>query len=111
MEFVRYRTGDQLRRNHWGIAQPVLRLQNRLAAPLFDLVMMPLVAFDQSGRRLGMGQGFYDRAFAFRRLAASKPVLLGLAHECQQSAHPLQAQPWDVDMDAVATPLRVTRFR
>lgn len=111
MEFVRYRAGDQLRRNRWGIAQPVLRLQNRLAAKQFDLVMMPLVAFDQSGHRLGMGQGFYDRAFAFRRQAAGKPLLLGLAHECQQTQHPLQAQPWDVDLDAVATPLCVTRFR
>jgi 5-formyltetrahydrofolate cyclo-ligase len=40
MEFVRYRAGDQLRRNHWGIAQPVLRLQNRLAAARFDLAAL-----------------------------------------------------------------------
>jgi len=111
MVFVLYRAGERLRRNRWGIAEPALGLQNHLAADQFDLVMMPLVAFDQQGRRLGMGQGFYDRAFAFRRDTTCKPLLLGLAHECQQTLQPLPAQPWDVDMDAVATPKRITRFR
>lgn len=111
MEFVKYKTGERLRRNRWGIAEPALGLHNRLAAEQFDLVMMPLVAFDQQGRRLGMGQGFYDRAFAFKRNTAGKPLLLGLAHTCQLTLQPLPAQAWDVDMDAVATPRRVTRFR
>ncbi|MDO9477895.1 MAG: 5-formyltetrahydrofolate cyclo-ligase [Pseudohongiella sp.] len=110
MEFVRYRAGDRLQRNHWGIAEPSLGIRTRLAARQFDLVMMPLVAFDQAGHRLGMGQGFYDRAFAFRRHSQGKPFLLGLAHECQQALYPLKAQPWDVDMDAVATPARIIRF-
>lgn len=111
MAFVLYKASKRLRRNRWGIAEPALGLQNQLAADQFDLVMMPLLAFDQQGRRLGMGQGFYDRAFAFRRDTRCKPLLLGLAHECQQTLQPLPAQPWDVDMDAVATPLRITRFR
>ena len=111
MMFVHYKAGERLQRNRWGIDEPALGLQNQLAADQFDLVMMPLLAFDQQGRRLGMGQGFYDRAFAFRRDTRCKPLLLGLAHECQQTAQPLPAQPWDVDMDAVATPVRITRFR
>jgi 5-formyltetrahydrofolate cyclo-ligase len=111
MVFVLYKAGERLRRNRWGIAEPALGLQNRLTADKFDLVMMPLLAFDQQGRRLGMGQGFYDRAFAFRRVTRCKPLLLGLAHECQQTLLPLPAQPWDVDMDAVATPKRITFFR
>jgi len=111
MVFVLYRAGQRLRRNRWGIAEPAMGLKNHLAANQFDLVMMPLLAFDQQGRRLGMGQGFYDRAFAFRRDAMCKPLLLGLAHESQQTLRPLPTQPWDVDMDAVATPLRITRFR
>ena len=82
MAFVLYKAGGRLRRNRWGIAEPALGLQNQLAADQFDLVMMPLLAFDQQGRRLGMGQGFYDRAFAFRRDTRCKPLLLGPAMAC-----------------------------
>lgn len=111
MAFVRYRSGDKLQRNRWGIAEPALNIHARISARQLDLVMMPLVAFDMAGRRLGMGQGFYDRAFAFRRHTQGKPFLLGLAHECQQALHPLMSQSWDVGMDAVATPMRIIRFR
>lgn len=111
MVFVRYHTGDKLQRNHWGIAEPSLNIHARVAVRQLDLVMMPLVAFDMAGSRLGMGQGYYDRAFAFRRQTPGKPFLLGLAHECQQALYPLESRPWDVNMDAVATPLRFIHFR
>lgn len=111
MAFMRYRAGEKLQRNRWGIAEPALNIDACIAARQLDLVMMPLVAFDMAGRRLGMGQGFYDRAFAFRRHIPGKPFLLGLAHECQQALRPLESQPWDVDLDAVVTPVRIIHFR
>jgi 5-formyltetrahydrofolate cyclo-ligase len=67
--------------------------------------LAPLVAFDRNGTRLGMGGGYYDRAFAFLRAPADggrRPVLLGLGYEFQKVAE-LIRQPWDVPLDAAVT--------
>ena len=109
MVFVRYQPGQTLFRNRWGIHEPALGSSHLKPAQL-DLVLMPLVAFDLEGRRLGMGKGFYDRAFAFRRNNADKPVLLGLAHEQQRISGSLPVSDWDVDLDMVVTPSRAYCF-
>jgi 5-formyltetrahydrofolate cyclo-ligase len=51
-----------------------------------DLVLVPLVAFDAHGTRLGMGAGFYDRYFGFlrHRRTWQRPRLLGVAFEVQR---------------------------
>ncbi|MEX0735578.1 MAG: 5-formyltetrahydrofolate cyclo-ligase [Steroidobacteraceae bacterium] len=51
-----------------------------------DLVLVPLVGFDDRGNRLGMGAGFYDRHFAFlkHRRAWRRPILIGLAFDVQR---------------------------
>jgi 5-formyltetrahydrofolate cyclo-ligase len=51
-----------------------------------DLVLVPLVGFDERGTRLGMGAGFYDRHFAFltHRRTWHRPRLLGLAFDVQR---------------------------
>ena len=67
---------------------------------------MPLVGFDEAGHRIGMGKGFYDRTFAFRRNKRRQPALVGLAHECQQVAGGITPSVWDVSLDALATPRR-----
>ena len=64
----------------------------------------PLVAFDVSGNRVGMGGGFYDRTLAYlqHRRYWRKPVLAGLAHEIQKVAQ-LDTQSWDIPLDYVIT--------
>ena len=111
MLFVRYRGHGHLKPNRWGIREPVLTSHACIRPARLDLVVMPLVAFDLQGHRLGMGKGYYDRAFAFRCQAAGKPFLLGLAHECQLAAEILPAAAWDVDLDAVLTADRILDFR
>jgi 5-formyltetrahydrofolate cyclo-ligase len=111
MLFVRYTGSEFLRPNRWRIREPGLKQQRCLKPTQLDLVMMPLVAFDLEGHRLGMGKGFYDRALAFRCQTEGKPFLLGLAHECQLAGQLLPVAAWDVDLDAVATADRILSFR
>ncbi|MCW5572815.1 MAG: 5-formyltetrahydrofolate cyclo-ligase [Steroidobacteraceae bacterium] len=103
--------GGALRGNRHGIPEPasgsvVLRAQ------ALDIVLAPLVGFDRHGTRLGMGGGYYDRAFAFRRRrhTPARPRLIGIAFACQQ-VDALPGAAHDVRLDAVITEHGLTRFR
>jgi len=104
MEFVRFEPRSQLRRNLFGIAEPDVRRARRIAARELDLILVPLVAVDPWGTRLGSGAGFYDRRL--HRLRADRhwrrPRLIGIAYEFQRVTR-LTPQPWDVPLDAVIT--------
>ena len=100
--FAEFNPTDTLAFNRFGIPEPVRR---RLIKPCaLDLVLTPLVAFDSSGHRIGMGGGYYDRSFAFlrRRQYWRKPHLLGLAYELQKQTS-IEPNDWDIPLDAVAT--------
>lgn len=106
--FGRWRAGERLAPNRYGIPEPVRRGQQLRTARSLDLVIVPLLGFDQRCHRLGMGGGFYDRTFAFRNRHPQirRPRLLGLAHS-EQMIDELDRQPWDVQLDAVITPATV----
>lgn len=90
-------------RNRYGIWEPA-PLGTPMPANSFDVVLVPLVAFDRRGNRLGMGAGFYDRAMALRLASNSlkRPLLVGLAHHFQE-VNSLNAQAWDVPLDVILT--------
>ncbi len=94
--FAPWRPGDPLLANKFGIPEP-LPEQPRIAADEFDALLIPLVAWDRSGGRLGMGGGFYDRS-----LGGTKALKIGLAFTIQE-VESLPREPWDVAMDFVAT--------
>ncbi|MDE2304506.1 MAG: 5-formyltetrahydrofolate cyclo-ligase [Gammaproteobacteria bacterium] len=100
----------RLRRGAYGIPVPE-RAHAALGARWFDLVAVPLVGVDRRGRRLGMGGGYYDRAFAFRRLRRTwrGPRLVGLAFDCQR-VDSIGAEAWDLGLDALATESGLTDF-
>jgi 5-formyltetrahydrofolate cyclo-ligase len=77
-----------------------------LPANSLDLVLAPLVAFDSSGYRIGMGGGYYDRTFAFHAGASlENPTLLsGIAFECQR-VHEIVPNRWDIRLSRVFTEL------
>ncbi len=105
LAFVRYEADTALRPNRFGIPEPDFRRTSRLAPEHLDLVLLPLVAFDRTGARLGMGGGFYDRTFAFKQqhqVWRHKPRLIGLAHSCQE-ADEVVRERWDLPLSAVAT--------
>jgi 5-formyltetrahydrofolate cyclo-ligase len=101
--FVEFTPDTPLIPNHLGIPEPDHFLNHKLPTHLLDAVLMPLVAFDRSGARLGMGGGFYDRTFAFKQQKPKgKPLLIGLAHSCQEVAA-LHVDNWDIPLGAIAT--------
>jgi 5-formyltetrahydrofolate cyclo-ligase len=98
-----YPLSGKTRRGVFGISVP--HRNGRPTAPRwFDLIVVPLVAIDGAGHRLGMGGGFYDRALSFRRERRQwmGPRLVGLGFDCQR-VDTVFADPWDVRLDAVAT--------
>ncbi len=102
MWFAGYQPGDRLHPNRFGIPEPRLLRGGHFPANRLDLVLTPLVAFDRQGGRLGMGGGFYDRSFAFKRRQPGRPALVGLAHQFQEVAR-LPVEPWDIPLAAIAT--------
>lgn len=102
VRFLRYGVGDVMEKNRFGIPEPLVRCPARAPWAL-DVVLMPLVGFDRAGHRLGMGGGFYDRTFAFRRVPGShRPLLVGVAHSIQE-VETLAVFSWDVPLDAIVT--------
>lgn len=88
----------------WGLREPRGRA-DQVDASALDVVLVPLVAFDDTGRRLGRGRGYYDRSFGFLRSGPrpARPLLVGVAHDCQRVPE-LRTAPHDVPLDAVLTP-------
>ena len=60
-----------------------------------DLVLVPALAIDPDGYRLGQGGGFYDRALP--QLRAHKH---GVVYAYERMEHDLPREPWDVSMDS-----------
>lgn len=110
--FAPYDGAGPLHLNRFGIPEPVVPARRWVRAQDLDLILLPLVAFDARGNRLGMGGGFYDKSLAFLRERARwrKPHLVGLAHDFQ-CVPLLDTLPWDVPLQAVVTDRRVYNFR
>jgi 5-formyltetrahydrofolate cyclo-ligase len=116
LRFARWRPGEPLAPNRHGIPEPAVSADALLEPQRMALVLVPLVGFDAAGHRLGMGGGWYDRAFAYRNGAAEAgdatgsagvvsrrpPWLVGTAFAAQQ-VEALAAESWDVPLDAVCT--------
>lgn len=112
--FVRYDRKTPMTCNRFGILEPKLKgfsdkKRNRCRPEDLDLVLFPLVAFDEQGGRMGMGGGFYDRTFAFsRHRPFAKPAMIGLAHECQK-VDDLPIADWDIPLQGVVSDRYVYR--
>jgi len=102
LEFALYNEQTPMKLNRFGIPEPDIDPTDLLTDPRkLDAVIMPMVAIDRSGNRIGMGGGFYDRTFAFRKTKSCKPHLIAFAYDLQliETQNP---QPWDVPSDSIA---------
>ncbi|WP_409524584.1 5-formyltetrahydrofolate cyclo-ligase [Nitrincola sp. MINF-07-Sa-05] len=102
--FLPYTPTTRMRRNSYKIMEPTVTHRRRRPAWALDLVMMPLVAFDPEGGRLGMGGGYYDRTFSFKfnQTGLKGPRLIGLAHDFQK-VEKLPTAAWDVPLQGILT--------
>nr|WP_090965856.1 5-formyltetrahydrofolate cyclo-ligase [Pantoea varia] len=105
--FLRYSSDTPLHTNKLRIPEPPLDIRQLITLDQLDLMMVPLVAFDKHGQRLGMGGGFYDRTLQNWRQHGFLPV--GLAHDCQQ-VDSLPVEEWDVPLPAVMTPSKLWQW-
>nr|VFK48514.1 MAG: 5-formyltetrahydrofolate cyclo-ligase [Candidatus Kentron sp. TC]VFK50953.1 MAG: 5-formyltetrahydrofolate cyclo-ligase [Candidatus Kentron sp. TC] len=105
LRFLPFDADTPLIRNKYGILEPRLSPDSHCAPQALDLVLTPLVGFDEMGNRLGMGGGYYDRTFAYlpHRRVFVKPMLVGVAYAFQQVATLLPKNSWDVPLDGVVT--------
>ena len=88
--------------NKYGIEEPKA-VGSPKPANSFDVILLPLVAFDRKGNRIGMGRGYYDRALqALNHQQSTRPYLIGVAHHFQE-VKSCQAAAWDVPLDAILT--------
>lgn len=110
--FLPFTPETRLKDNRFGIAEPDPRAAPRSPLHALDVVLMPLVAFDGLGNRIGMGGGYYDRTFAFLRTrrAFRRPRLIGTAFDLQR-VDQIDAQAWDVPLDGAVTDAGFYWFR
>jgi len=92
LTFRLWRPGDALEPERFGTFRPI----GEERTP--DFLLVPLLAFDRRGYRVGYGAGFYDRTLA----GLSRRYALGVAYAAQE-VDAVPAGPTDVPLDAVAT--------
>lgn len=105
--FLHYHPDSQLVKNRFNIDEPPLDVRDVLPPEKLDVMLIPLVAFDTFGQRLGMGGGFYDRTLADWQQTGFYPI--GLAHDCQL-VEKLPVAHWDIPLPEIITPKKIWRW-
>ncbi|KRT72567.1 MAG: 5-formyltetrahydrofolate cyclo-ligase, 5-formyltetrahydrofolate cyclo-ligase [Deltaproteobacteria bacterium CSP1-8] len=99
LTFFRHEENDGWERGRFGIREPQMGPGREGIRKGFDLVVVPGLAFDAAGRRLGQGHGYYDR---FLSGLDGTAVTVGLAFSWQLVPE-VPVDAWDVPVDAVVT--------
>ena len=105
--FLEYLPSTSLVKNAFNILEPALNVTKVCPVAQLDIICSPLVAFDNTGARLGMGGGFYDRTLAHWQNTNTYPI--GLAHDCQKVEN-IPIQDWDIPLPEIITPNNHFRF-
>ncbi len=100
MQFQRHTPELALKKHRYGISQAAF-IESLQPAQL-DLCLMPLLGFDISGNRLGMGGGFYDRYFEHIGIKNNHTHLAGIGYQLQQQQK-LPVESWDVRINHLFT--------
>lgn len=103
LQFFPFHRNDTLTINRYGILEPSLQ-ENEVLPQTIDIIIMPLVVFDDAGNRLGRGAGYYDRTLSFlhQHPRSKIPYLIGVGYEFQKVTA-LEPRPWDIELNMVIT--------
>ncbi len=106
LRFAPFRGRWAWRQNGLGIPEPQSPRRLWRSARELDLLVIPMLAFDSRGHRLGMGGGYYDRTLKIlvHRQYWRRPRLVGAAHAFQECPE-IPAEPWDVSLPVICTEL------
>lgn len=102
MQMLPWVPGEQLLTNKFGVGEPMSIANGARPLWALDLLLIPLLAFDRQGNRLGMGGGYYDRLLATLAGRPRRPRLVGLAYAFQEVVT-IPTASWDIPLDLVAT--------
>lgn len=102
MDFYSYEKPEDLILNRFKIPEPVVSAENLVQPHKLEVVIVPLVGFNEKGERLGMGGGYYDRML---KKISCECLTLGLAYDFQLIPE-IKSQPWDMPLDEVITPTK-----
>ena len=105
MAFYPHNASATLKTNQYGIDEPIG--EKPVAPTTIDTILVPLVAYDRTGTRLGMGGGYYDRFLTDIR---PETKVIGVAFDCQASSTTLPRAEWDIPLHAVVTESGVLEF-
>jgi 5-formyltetrahydrofolate cyclo-ligase len=101
----RFLAGDPVERGPFAAFQPALGSPE--VHP--DLILVPLVAVDRAGTRLGQGKGHYDRVLGEMKRRGA--LLIGLGWATQLIDETIETDPWDIPLDGFASPDGVAMWR
>lgn len=107
MDFYSFKKGDELVENRFHILEPKNQPENLVLEDKIDVIIVPLVAFDNKGNRMGMGGGYYDRML---KKVRKDCLVIGVAYEFQL-VDELLVEEWDMPMDIVITDKNCYEFR
>jgi len=109
--FAPFKDNSKFYLNKYSIPEPIYSDNDLILPTALDLVLVPLLGFDKNGNRLGMGGGFYDRTFTFKKEHKNHPpILMGIAYDFQEIEE-LKPEPWDIPLDYVITESRCLNLR
>ena len=112
LRFAPFNPHVAMRSNRFRIPEPQVPPRHQRSVRELDLLILPLVAFDAEGYRLGMGGGFYDRSLAHlpHRRSWRRPRLIGVGHAFQEVPR-VPKEPWDIPLGIICTETGCYRIR
>lgn len=110
MELIEWAPDAPLVPNRFGVLEPAPGTGSVTSVDDLDVVVLPCVAVDERGNRLGFGAGYYDRLLepSAARDEGARPLRVGAVFDVQMTDL-IEPAPWDVPLDVVVTESRVLR--
>lgn len=109
LSFSKWDFDTKLQKGKFGIMEPVIKDNENNSQIEPDMLLVPLLAFDRYGNRIGYGGGFFDATI--RCLRQKKPIIsVGIAYDEQLCLFKLPTEEYDQKLDAVITPSRTYKW-